>query len=147
MAMTMVRLRVALTILALVAAVNCGGSSPSSPSAASFTGTWAGTAPVGFASAGNLQLNIAQSGSQLTGRWAITPQNASQDNGGSLTGSVNAATMSANLFASGNPCPAIVSGTLGGAGTQITGTVSASTFCGEGASGGGPIGAIVLTKQ
>ena len=121
--LTMARLRIVLTALSLVAAFNCGGSSPSSPSAASFTGTWAGTANPDGATTGNLQLKMAQSSSQLTGTWTITFSSASQNNGGTLTGSVtNGSTMSVNLYSSvATDCPLTVSGTLSGTRNAVDG--------------------------
>jgi hypothetical protein len=67
-----VSFRVALVVMSLVAAVNCGGSSPSSPSTPSLTGTWVGTTTDSLVGAGNMRVTISQSGSSLTGTWAST---------------------------------------------------------------------------
>ncbi len=52
------------------------------------TGTWTGTIQDSFAGPGTLLLSISQSGTQLTGTWQSTFSDTTNNNGGSLSGTV-----------------------------------------------------------
>ena len=132
--------RVALILALLVAAVNCGGSSsPSSPSTPSLMGTWVAT---GFfpGTATTATVQLAQSGSSLTGTWIGTSSGPS----GTLSGSVNGSSVSMTFTVPPpTDCTFPISVTATVNGNQMTGTyASVSSSC--------PIrltGNVTLTKQ
>jgi hypothetical protein len=133
-------------VVSLFAMHGCSGLSALNPFSSSstgpFTGTWTGSINPTFTTAGTLQLVLTQSSSQVTGTWTLTLSNASQNDNGSVSGTISGSSLSANLQP-GVPtnCSETVSATLNGS-TQLTGTM-ASNVC----SGGFGSTAITLNKQ
>jgi hypothetical protein len=124
------RLRMVLIVVSLAATVTCGGSTPSSPSTPSLAGTWVGTETDAVAGTGSLQSTISQSGSTLSGTYALSFSNPIFSNGGTLTGTVNGSSVSMTATPS-NPaiCPALDAATVNATATQITGTYAAVSGC------------------
>ncbi|HUK34516.1 MAG TPA: hypothetical protein VLV86_11425 [Vicinamibacterales bacterium] len=125
---------VVVWLVAALALPGCSGLSSlnpfSSSSSTPFSGTWTGPVSVTFTSAATLQLVLTQSGSQVTGTWTLTFANAAQNDGGTVSGTINGSSLSANLQPTvSTACADTVSATLSG--TQMTGTI-ASNVCSNG---------------
>ena len=75
-------------VLALFASA-CKSSSPTAPPMPNTSGTWTGTVNDALMGQGTVRLTITQSDSTIAGTWATTYATVTNNNGGSLTGSVN----------------------------------------------------------
>jgi len=67
----------------MVMILGCGGDE------SSLTGTWTGTITDNLAGMGSLLLTISQTGGQLTGTWQATFTNSTNNNSGTLAGTVD----------------------------------------------------------
>ena len=137
--------RLALLVITLctgvVALAGCNGAqtTPSS-AAASFVGSWQG--PLSIQAGRILQLEIAQAGVDLTGRWTLASATAADSLTGDITGRVIGSAMALVLTSAASTCPITVGGTLE-TGTRLSATYSTfSAVCPSGASV-----AIVLEKR
>jgi len=128
-----------IPVVMLLALAACGGSSPSAPSTISVAGTWSGSITSNqVTGSGPASVTLAQSGTSLSGTWAVTGPDG--PNSGSLTGSVSGASMTMTLTPSDpRTCP--YNATVNISGSQMTGTYAAFN-CTASASGG-----ITLTKR
>ena len=115
----------AVSLLLCTMLLGCGGS-PSSPSAAAanLSGTWAGPLTSTLVGNGTVQVTLNQSGSSLSGTWLSTFPDPSNNNSGSLSGTVNGSNVSATLTPSDpTNCPLNVTATVNG--NVMTGTYAA----------------------
>ena len=100
--------------LALLASA-CKSSSPTAPPTPNTTGTWTGTVNDAIMGPGTVRLTITQSGSSIAGTWATTYATVTNNNGGSLTGTVNTSSVTATLIpAIATACPFHATVTLNG---------------------------------
>jgi len=127
-----------LVVLAVLLSVSIAcGDSPTSPSAASISGTWSGSITDSVAGPGAVRVSFGQSGTSLSGTWSSTFfQNPSNNNAGTLSGNVNGSSVSALLTPTvpGN-CPFQVTATANGSQTQMSGSYAAVS-CSISVSGG-----------
>lgn len=117
-----------LVLLLVVPA--CGGgdkspSSPSTPSVPNVAGNWAGPAQDSYVGAGQLALSLSQSGSALTGTWSSQYNVPGANNGGSLTGSINASGSMTVTLTPSVPTSCPFNATAAASGNQINGTYAA----------------------
>jgi hypothetical protein len=114
----------ALCTVVVVLVAACGSSSTAAPSAPNTTGTWTGTVSDAVMGQGAVRLTITQTGSSVAGTWATTYPNVTNNNGGSLTGSVNNTSVTATLIPSiPTTCPLNATATLNG--NAMSGTYTA----------------------
>lgn len=113
-----------LCAVSAILASACGSSGSTAPSTPNTSGTWTGTVNDALMGQGTVRLTITQTGSSLAGTWATTYANVINNNGGSLTGSVNSANVTATLIP-GVPtsCPFNATATLNG--NTMSGTYTA----------------------
>ena len=114
----------ALAAALAVLATACGSSDPAAPSAPNVAGTWTGTVTDAVMGQGTVRLAISQTGSSLAGTWATTYANVTNNNGGSLTGTVSADNVTATLIpTTPTACPFNATATLNG--RAMSGTYTA----------------------
>lgn len=123
-----------LTLVALVLLSSaCGGNDTSPTSSNSYTGTWVGTVSSPIAGTGTIRATMAESGPNLSGTWSATYPDISNNNSGTLTGSVTGVSISLVLRSSvPASCPYTLTGVRSG--NTITGTFA--TFNCTGSSSG-----------
>ena len=114
------RSRWLLVVLSLVA-VNCGGDSPTAPSAPTVTGTWTGTLTStsipGLVA--TVSFTLAQSGSSVSGTWSST--GTFGPSGGTISGTISGSAVSVTASQSDPTlCPLSVTAVVSG--SQMTGT-------------------------
>ena len=85
--------RYGVSIVLVLTLLRCTGGE------SDLTGTWTGTITDSVAGIGALSLTITQTASQLTGAWQSTFADPANTNGGSLSGSVAAASIALVLSA------------------------------------------------
>lgn len=113
----------AVAVVSVLASA-CGHSSSTAPSTPNTSGTWTGTVNDGLMGQGTVRLTIAQTGPSIAGTWATTYANVTNNNGGSLTGTVNNATVTATLIPTlPTSCPFNATATLNG--SAMSGTYAA----------------------
>lgn len=129
---------VLILLLLAVCSGGCGGST--SPSPVSVSGTWTGSVASNRVGAGVATVTLNQSGSSLTGTWAAAFPDPSNNDSGSLSGTVSGSGISATLTSSvPGACPYSFTATVNG--NQMSGTYA--TFNCTVAAGGN----INLTRQ
>ena len=102
---------------------------------------WVGTTFDDIVGPGNIRATISQTASSLSGTWASTFSDPSDDNGGTLGGNMNGASVSATLTPRYGPgCQYAVTATLNSGATQMTGSY-VSVSCNIAVTG-----SITLTK-
>jgi hypothetical protein len=124
---------VVITLFAAIGAAGCHGpqTAPSS-AAASFAGSWQG--PLSIQASRILQLEIAEAGEDLTGRWTLASTAAADSVTGDITGRVIGSAMALVLTSTASTCPVTVGGTLE-TGTRLSATYSTfSAVCPSGGS-------------
>jgi hypothetical protein len=82
-----------LLLAVMVVSLGCSGDEPT------LTGTWTGTITDNLAGVGSLLLTMSQTGNQVTGTWQSTFSDATNNNGGALSGTVNDASIALTLTA------------------------------------------------
>ena len=109
--------------LSLVWLTACSDSS-TSPTPTDLSGTWTGTLTDSRVGNGTARVTFSPSGTGLSGTWSSTFPDPSNNNSGTLSGSVNGSSVMITLTPSVPiSCPFQVTATV--AGNQMTGTYAA----------------------
>jgi hypothetical protein len=138
-----IRVRTVVAVGFFLASVACGGrssSTPTGPTISSVAGTWVGTTKDSVAGTGNIQVTISQNDAALTGTWASTFADISNNNGGTLGGTISGSSVSVVLTPS-DPVTCSFSVTATVSGSSMAGTY-ATTNCNVAVTG-----SVSLTKQ
>ena len=131
--------RLFIVLVLALSAAHCGGSSPSTPTPAPapanpLTGGWVGSATSQTIGTGAITATIVQSGTTLTGTWAVQYANAANNNSGVLTGTIIGTGVTLTLSPSvPTNCPYAVTAVLTG---NTMGGSYATFNCSVGISGG-----------
>jgi hypothetical protein len=115
------RYGVSLVLALALAIMGCGGDDDNF----NLTGTWAGTVQDSVAGVGTILFTFSQTDGQVTGTWQIVFQNTTNNNGGTLSGSVSEPAITLVLSASRSQACSFTVAANNDGDDHVTGTYTA----------------------